>query len=380
MTRRERTLIGLLVAVVLVAILALIRSQPWGRIDIRLIKPNTKDWIACIRLNQEGKGDLLVIKPDGSLLPLTDDAHDDQSPDWSPDGTKLVFASNRREEVYQLWTIDPDGKNLSQLTIGGGAKQAPRYDPDGRHILHIAQGLVTDIDSKGVHARQLIPLPHQMEQVREQYDQVAFRYAQRVVEDFIAAVQIIDEGEQAVLQDLEMGERLFAPPVLLKGERVDIDWAHQGLQLVVAGVAAEQAISENEVRQVGVLGLFDFTENRKEPRVIPLWVSLDNSEGAIEPAWSPDGSRIAFVMCERRSNGQLVRKGLMVIPSDGGSPTEIIAGEVYTPDWSPDGQRLVFAMGKPGARQIYTIKLDGTDLKPLTTSGDHISPRWSPKQ
>jgi Tfp pilus assembly protein PilE len=55
MTRRERTLIGLLVAVVLIAILALIRSQPWGRLDIRLFKPNTKDWIACIRLNQEGK-------------------------------------------------------------------------------------------------------------------------------------------------------------------------------------------------------------------------------------------------------------------------------------------------------------------------------------
>jgi dipeptidyl aminopeptidase/acylaminoacyl peptidase len=379
MTRRERTLIGLLVAVMLIAVLALIRSQPWGRLDIRLLKPNTKDWIVCVRLNPEGKGDLIVIKPDGSLLTLTQDAHDDESPDWSPDGTKLVFASNRREEVYQLWTIDPDGKNLSQLTIGGGAKRAPRYDPDGRHILHVAQGLVTEIDTKGIHAEQLIPLPKQMELIHEAYGQIAFRYARRVIEDLIAAVQLTDEGEQVVLQDVEIGERLFAPLVLLKGERVDVDWAHQGLQLVIAGIGTEQALSEHEVRHIGVLGLYDFTENRKQPRVMPLWVSLDNSEGAIEPVWSPDDSRIAFVMCERRSNGQWVRKGLMVIPSDGGSPTEIIAGEVYTPDWSPDGQRLVFAMGKPGARQIYTIKLDGTDLKPLTTSGDHISPRWSPK-
>jgi dipeptidyl aminopeptidase/acylaminoacyl peptidase len=379
MTRRERTLIGLLVAVVLIAVLALIRSQPWGRLDIRLLKPNTKDWIACVRLNPEGKGDLIVIKPDGSLLTLTQDAHDEESPDWSPDGTKLVFASNRREEVYQLWTIDPDGKNLSPLTIGGGAKRAPRYDPDGRYILHVAQGLVTEIDSKGIHARQLIPLPAQMEPIHEAYGQIAFRYARRVIEDLIAAVQITDEGEQVVLQDVEIGERLFAPLVLLKGERVDVDWAHQGLQLVIAGIGTEQALSENEVRHIGVLGLFDFTENRKQPRVMPLWVSLDNSEGAIEPVWSPDDSRIAFVRCERRSDGQWVRKGLMVIPADGGSPTEIIAGEVYSPDWSPDGQRLVFAMGKPGARQIYTIKLDGTDLKPLTSSGDYISPRWSPK-
>lgn len=380
MTRRERTLIGLLVAAVLIAALALIRSQPWGRLDIRLFKPNTKDWIACIRLNADGKGDLMVIKSDGSPQMLTEDAHDDESPDWSPDGTKIVFSSNRRDEVYQLWTIDPDGKNLSQLTIGGGAKLAPRYDPDGKHILHIAQGLVVAIDSKGVHAEQLIPHPHQMLQVREQYGQIAFRYARRVQEDLIAAVQIIDEGEQAVLQDEVLSERTLTLPILLKGERVDLDWARQGLQLVVAGASVLIPAPEGEERQVGALLLFDFGEDRAQPRVMPLWTSLDNSEAAIEPVWSPDGSRIAFVMCERKPNGTLVRKALMVIPSDGGTPTEIVAGEIYTPDWSPDGQRLVFAMGTPGNRQIYTIRLDGTDLKPLTQSGDHLNPRWSPKR
>jgi Tol biopolymer transport system component len=380
MSRRERTLIGLLVAVVLIGMLALIRSQPWGRLDIRLFKPNTKDWIACIRLDEDGRGDLMGIKPDGTTLMLTQDAHDDESPDWSPDGTKIVFSSNRRDAVYQLWTIDPDGKNLSQLTIGGGAKRAPHYDPDGKHILHIAQGLVVAIDHKGVHAEQLIPRPHQMLQVREEYGQVAFRYARRVQEDLIAAVQVIDEGEQAILQDATRSEGALVLPVLLRGERIDLDWAHQGLQLVVSGAAVQLPSSEGEERTVGAMILFDFSENRAQPRVMPLWVSLDNSEAAIEPSWSPDGSRIAFVMCDRRPNGTLVRKALMVIPSDGGVPTEIVSGEVATPDWSPDGQRLVFAMGAPGSRQIYTVRIDGTELKPLTESGDHISPRWSPKR
>jgi len=380
MTRRERTLLGLLVAVALIGVLALIRSQPWGRLDIRLFKPNTKDWIACVRLDEHGRGDLMVIKPDGRSLMLTEDPHDDESPDWSPDGTKIVFSSNRRDEVYQLWTIDPDGRNLSQLTIGGGAKRAPRYDPDGKHILHIAQGLVVAIDSKGVHAEQLIPSPHQMLQVREQYGQIAFRYARRVQEKLIAAAQIIDEGEQAVLQDESLSEVTLTLPVLLKGERVDLDWARQGLQLVVGGAAVSIPTPEGEEQERGALLLFDFSEKRAQPDVIPLWISLDNSEAAIEPVWSPDGSRIAFVMCTRQPNGTLVRKALMVVPADGGTPTEIVSGEIYTPDWAPDGQRLVFAMGSPGNRQIYTVRLDGTELKSLTQSGDYISPRWSPRQ
>jgi hypothetical protein len=39
--RRERLLIGILVVVIMVGALALIRSQPWGRLDLRPIKPNT---------------------------------------------------------------------------------------------------------------------------------------------------------------------------------------------------------------------------------------------------------------------------------------------------------------------------------------------------
>lgn len=80
MTRRERTLLGLLFAVILVAVLALIRSQPWGRIDIRPFKPSTVDWIVCVKLNEEGNGDLLMLKPDGQSLLLTQDNYDDQSP------------------------------------------------------------------------------------------------------------------------------------------------------------------------------------------------------------------------------------------------------------------------------------------------------------
>ncbi len=374
--RRERTLIGILFAVILVAVLALIRSQPWGRLDIRLFKPNTQDWIVAVQKRDATHGDLIVIQPDGTLLKLTDDEHDDRSPDWAPDGKKIVFASNRRDNVYQLWTIDPDGKNLSQITIGGGAKLAPRYDRDGKYILHVAQGLVTDIDSKGVHASQLIPLPAQMVQVREQYDQIAFRYARRLEYNLIAAIQRVDDGEQLVVQDLSMGQGAFALPTIALGQQIDIDWAPDRLLLVMGAV--DLLANPETGDRIGALARIDLTEGLPNLKVQPLWASPNNSEGAIEVAWSPDGSRIAFVMVERSEKGALKRKGLYVIPENGGIPTEIVRGEVYEPSWAPDGERLVFSMGTVGARQLYTVRIDGTELKALTDEGDFISPRWSP--
>lgn len=377
--RRERLLIGILAVVIMVAALSLIRSQPWGRLDLRPIKPNTPDWIVCVRLNEDAHGDLMVIKPDGQTLLLTEDAHDDRSPDWAPDGKKIVFASNRRDGVFQLWTIDPDGKGLTQLTLGGGAKLAPIYDRDGRQILHIAQGLVTEIDPKGVHARQLIPSASQMVQVREQYGQIAFRYAKRPNPDLIAAAQRIDDGEQVVLQDFTLTQQQFTLPVVIAGEQVDLDWAPAGRSLVVSGAGLIVPLPEGERRLGGIIR-FDFGATMREVQPRPLWLSPDDAEAAIEVVWSPEGTRVAFVLCERRKDGSLKRIGLATVPETGGPPTMIVDGEVFHPHWAPDGQRLVFAMGTPGNRQIYTVRIDGSELTQRTQAGDHITPRWSPAQ
>ncbi|GIV06863.1 MAG: hypothetical protein KatS3mg017_0065 [Fimbriimonadales bacterium] len=377
--RRERLLIGVLIIVVMVAVLAFIRSHPWGRLDLRPIKPNTKDWIVCVRLNENAHGDLMMLLPDGEPLMLTEDDHDDRSPEWSPDGKKIAFSSNRRDFVYQIWTMDPDGRGLSQITLGGGAKLAPFYDRDGKEILHIAQGLVTEIDDKGVNALQLIPSSSQMIQVREQYGQVAFRYAKRPNPNLIAAVQRLDEGEQVVLQDLTLAQQQFTLPVVLGGEQVDLDWSPSGQSLVISGVGLFVPTPEGEQRMGGVIR-FDFGDATREVQPRPLWLSPDNTEAAIEVAWSPDGTRIAFVWCQRLKNGELKRIGLATVPEKGGAPTLISEGEVYHPDWSPDGQQIVFAMGSPGNRQIYTVRIDGTDLKQRTQTGDYITPRWSPAQ
>lgn len=382
--RRQKTLIGLLVVVSLIGILALIRSQPWGRIYWRLgfLKPNTKDWIACIQL-RESQGDLVMIKPTGEKLALTQDEADDRSPDWSPDGGRLIFSSNRKEEVYQLFLIDPDGHNLNQLTIGGGAKLEPEYRLDGRHILHVAQGLITEIDSKGIHAEQLVPPPMLLRQWQENLGSFTFRYARGSVEEaLIAAVQVLDFGEAAIWYHIEPEIQAQKPPVLiLTGKQVDLDWSPTEPKLVVAVVLSElEAGSGKPKRALNILTVLDFSQDLKKPAVVPLWSAPGASEAAIQPIWSPDGNQIAYVRCRVEKGGHLVRTGLMTIPADGGVPTEIAAGEIYDPDWAPDSKRLVFAMGPPGKRQIYTVQIDGTGLKQWTREGDYRTPKWSPRR
>jgi Tol biopolymer transport system component len=58
----------------------------------------------------------------------------EDSPQFSPDGKKIVFASNRSGS-WELWTCESDGSNPAQLTsFGGSVTGSPRYSPDGKQI------------------------------------------------------------------------------------------------------------------------------------------------------------------------------------------------------------------------------------------------------
>ena len=54
------------------------------------------------------------------------------------------------------------------------------------------------------------------------------------------------------------------------------------------------------------------------------------------------------------------------------------AATVLVPTWSPDGSSIAFISDKDGARQLYTIHADGSNLKKLTTAGAASRPAWSP--
>jgi Tol biopolymer transport system component/TolB-like protein len=89
---------------------------------------------------------------------------------------------------------------------------------------------------------------------------------------------------------------------------------------------------------------------------------------ALKPAWSPDGSRIAF-------NGD----GIYVMDADGSNQTRLTtSGGDECPTWSPDGRRIVFASYGLFSADIFVMDADGSNRTQLTTTDNDILPAWSP--
>jgi TolB protein len=105
-----------------------------------------------------------------------------------------------------------------------------------------------------------------------------------------------------------------------------------------------------------------------------LLISAPN--GATDPAWSPDGSQIAYVA----SDGGAPQ--LFVAARDGSNAGQVITlGGTRTGGvrWSPDGRQLVFFSDTNGNFEIYTVNADGSNFIRVTTyPGDDVDPSWSP--
>jgi Tol biopolymer transport system component len=75
------------------------------------------------------------MDPDGSnQISLTDNTTQELNPDWSPDGSQIVFDSYR-DLNYEVYVMAADGSNQTNLTNDAGANNwEPAWSPDGARI------------------------------------------------------------------------------------------------------------------------------------------------------------------------------------------------------------------------------------------------------
>lgn len=94
---------------------------------------------------------------------------------------------------------------------------------------------------------------------------------------------------------------------------------------------------------------------------------------AVDPAWSPDGSVIAFESAGTTS--------LHLVAPDGTGEHELtgLHRTAFWPDWSPDGRLLAVAAESRTGLDIFTISTDGSQVTNVSDDpADEYSPSWSP--
>jgi hypothetical protein len=104
---------------------------------------------------RDSNTDIYLMDANGqNVRRLTRHAGRDIDPSWSPDGKWIVFATTRNSigktrQDYDLYTMSPDGSNQCRLTEDEGVEWAPVWSPDGRWIAYIR------LDSQDIHLLDL---------------------------------------------------------------------------------------------------------------------------------------------------------------------------------------------------------------------------------
>jgi len=102
-----------------------------------------KDPIIVNRLQHKYDGKGFLDNVHTHLFTVEIDTYDDKNPRWSPDGSRIVFVSNRTKnpddnEREDLWIITPNGGKPRRLTNGNVKVNYPRWSPDGNYIAFVS--------------------------------------------------------------------------------------------------------------------------------------------------------------------------------------------------------------------------------------------------
>lgn len=303
----------------------------------------------------------LVPAAGGAPRQLTTAPAKDTAPRWSPDGTRLVFLSDRGGDK-QVWVIPVGGGEARALTAGKLSPADPVWSPDGRWVAFVGK-------PEPARPRGGAPEPGDSDvkvisRLRYKQDGEGF-WDGRWKQIFVVSA----DGGPA--RQITGGEYDHLTPA----------WSPDGALMAFAGNASPDADLSN-TSDIWIVPIDGGSPRR-----------LTNGVGpASAPAWSPDGRTIAYVGHDDACWGA-TNWGVWTVPAAGGEPVCLTAHEdrnvghhittdsrVHPPSggltWSRDGGRLVFMVADGGSTQIASIAAGAAAAAAdrairLETRGDH---------
>jgi TolB protein len=268
-------------------------------------------------------------------------------------GSRIYFTSNR-SGAEEIWAMDWDGTNQTQLTSLKSISIMPAISPDGTRLAFTTY-------AKGQPGIMIIDT--QSKRAVGFYNQQA---------SMNATPTFTPDGKQLFYSSTASGgsAQIYAASVSGQDFRrishrdaievePKINPKNPSMMLLVSGPGHQQIYQMN-------------TDGAGVDRVT-------NGEGeASNPAWHPDGQHLAFSWTSGIAKGDF-----NVFVMDIGSRQYVQLthneGRNENPNWGPDGRHLVFASNRTGKSQLYTMLADGSQVKQLTMQGTNRFPVWGIK-
>ena len=102
-------------------------------------------WLRDVKISPDGqqiafcyKGDIYKVAADGGkAVQLTTQESYESSPVWSPDGTRIAFASNR-EGGSDVYVMSSEGGPARRITFNSASEVPTAFSPDGEYVLFVA--------------------------------------------------------------------------------------------------------------------------------------------------------------------------------------------------------------------------------------------------
>ena len=281
-------------------------------------------------------------------------------------GSILLFCGSAANSAL---TIDIIGFGTNQVPIA----IAPFRAENGASVTPVIaadltrSGMFKIIDPGGI-----VPMPSEPDQVN--YGQWKSRGAEALV---IGSIAPIADGRHEVrfrLMDVVKGVQLagFVYQVTTPQLRLT---AHKIADVIYEKLTGDRGVFATRITYIVKRGT-RFELQVADADGFGAQTILASNEPIISPAWSPDGTRLAYVSFERKKPVVYVQS----LTTGQRSAVANFLGSNSAPAWAPDGRRLAVVLTKDGGSQIFTMDADGRGqpVRITNTQGIDTEPNWSP--
>jgi WD40-like Beta Propeller Repeat len=231
------------------------------------------------RIAWDDHEDVYSLNPDGSgTTQLTASPSSDRSPEWSPDGQRILFTSNRDGLGFQVYVMNADGSAQTRLTDPPGGAGDPAWAPDGRRIVFARAGNLWVMDADGTNQTQIAARPGTEWNPDWSPDgsRIAFNY-----DNWIWSIRPDGTGLREITHQ-PVGDVIASESP---------DSSPDGSRLVYIEIASPPPSDISTCRSIHTVR----PDGTGDTTVVPTTCEPGGTDVNFytDPAWSPDGQRIA---------------------------------------------------------------------------------------